>query len=83
VVERPKYNRLYPVSVGYLSADSGDPLVAFDFWQDTDWAKPPWWPRLGLEPMLRNVRWRTDRFAEGFAFSPIGTTMLARDSTED
>ncbi len=81
---RPKYNRLYPVSVGYVSAHGGDPLVAFDFWQDTDGTKPPWRPRLGPEPMLRNVRWRTDIFADGFTFSPIGTTMLAaRDRSQD
>lgn len=69
---RPGYNPLYPVSVAYVpDRASENPLIAFDFWQDTDWTSPPCWrPRLGPEPMLRNVRWRTDTFADGFTFSP-------------
>jgi hypothetical protein len=33
--------------------------------------------------MLRNVRWRTGKFADRFTFSPIGSTLLAHDYSEE
>jgi hypothetical protein len=59
---RPKYNPWYPMSLGYVSGNHLDPLVAFDFWQDTDWESKPRRSRLGPQPILRNVRWRGNSF---------------------
>jgi hypothetical protein len=75
---RPKYNPRYSTSVAYVSGDQSDPLIVFDFWQETDWQDRPLTSRFGPEPILRNVRWRADRFEDGFTFTPTGTTLLAR-----
>jgi hypothetical protein len=71
-----KYNRLYPVSLAYASAAAGDPLVIFDFWQITDWDTRPSTPRLGPEPVLRDVRWR-ESGSTVFTFTPVGETLRA------
>jgi hypothetical protein len=78
---RPKYNPRYPTSVAYVSGDPSDPLVVFDFWQETDWQDRSRPSRFGSEPALRNVRWRADRFDEGFTCTPTGTTLLIAPST--
>jgi len=75
---RPKYNPWYPTSVAYVSEDQPDPLIVFDFWQETAWQDRPHTSRFGPEPILRNVRRRADRFEDGFTFTPTGTTLLAR-----
>lgn len=76
-VWRPKYNRRFPTSVGYVSASSADPLIAFDFWQEARWHGKPMERDFGPEPVLRNVRWHPDgSFAAGFTFSPVGATLL-------
>jgi hypothetical protein len=74
---RPRYNPRYPTSVAYVSRSAVDPLVVFDFWQETDQTSPTprcRWP----EPVLRNVRWQEDRFEEGFTFTPLGLALRAQ-----
>jgi hypothetical protein len=71
-----KYNPLYPVSLAYASASADDPLVIFDFWQDTDWDSRPSTPRLGPEPVLRDVRWR-ESGSTVFTFTPAGEILQA------
>lgn len=75
----PKYNPCWPQTIGYVPQDRSDPLVVFDFWQDTDWASGSFRSRFGPEPVLRNVRWRGDSFAAGFTFTPTGSTLRVRD----
>jgi hypothetical protein len=76
---KPEYNRWWPKSIGYVPQDRSDPFVIFDFWQDTDWTADGPRSRFGPEPVLRNVRWRSDSFAAGFTFTPMGGTLVARD----
>jgi hypothetical protein len=73
---RTKYNPRYPVSLAYASASADDPLVIFDFWQDTDWGSRPPQARLGPEPVLRDVRWR-EAGAPMFTLTPLGETLRA------
>jgi hypothetical protein len=68
---RPKYNPRFPVSVAYVCEDQSDPLIVFDFWQETDRDNS----LFGPEPVLRNLRWRADRFEEGFTLTPTGATL--------
>jgi hypothetical protein len=75
---RPKYNPRYPVSIAYVPGSQSAPLVAFDFWQHIQFAGETPRSRPWPEPVLRNVRWRTGHFEEGFTFSPVGATLLAR-----
>jgi hypothetical protein len=78
------YNPRYPQTVAYVSASHADPLVVFDFWQDWPWDGQRV-PRLGPEPVLRNVRWHQPNpgsapdeawFAGSFTFTPVGQTLL-------
>ena len=75
---RPKHNPRYPTSVAYVSRNALDPLVVFDFWQETDQTcaarRSPRW----RDPVLRNVRWQGDRFEEGFTFTPIGLALRSQ-----
>ena len=75
---RPQYNPRYPTSVAYVSRNALDPLVVFDFWQETDQTSPAPGSRRWPEPVLRNVRWQEDRFEEGFTFTPIGLALRAQ-----
>jgi hypothetical protein len=73
----PRCNPRYPTSVAYVSRSAVDPLVVFDFWQETDQTSPTprcRWP----EPVLRNVRWHEDLFEAGFTFTPIGLALRAQ-----
>jgi hypothetical protein len=74
---RSKYNPWYPMSLGYVSGNHLDPLVTFDFWQDTDWESVPRRSRFGPQPVLRNVRWRESHFEEEFTFTPTGHALRA------
>jgi hypothetical protein len=69
---RPNYNPRFPVSIVYAPGQQSAPLVAFDFWPHPPGTGNAPWP----EPALRNVRWRTDRFEDGFTFSPAGASLL-------
>jgi hypothetical protein len=77
---RPKYNPRFSLSVGYSSESQQDPVVVFDLWQDTARDDAPGRSESGRGPLLRDVWWREDRFPEGFTFSPIGRTMVDRNS---
>lgn len=73
---RATYNPRYPVSLAYATADSNDPLVIFDFWQETGWKANPPQPGRGPEPVLRDVRWR-DPGSPLFTYTPAGEALRA------
>ena len=74
---RTSYNPRYPVSLAYGTADTDSPLIIFDFCQETDWTASPPRSVYGVEPALRDVRWRDTGFPM-FTYTPAGEALRAR-----
>jgi hypothetical protein len=74
---REGYNPWWDTSFGYCTASSAEPIIVFDFWQETDWGHRPRTSPLGERPLVRDVRWTTEGdFRSDFTFSPRGAARI-------
>lgn len=65
-------NPLYSKSLGYLTDDSGLPMVVFHLWNGTEPGRGDGWPPAHEQPLLLAVRHGDGLFRESFTFTPHG-----------
>lgn len=68
-------NPLYGKTLGYISEDPQDPLVAFHLWNGSAPGTAPW-PPDHEQPLLLAVRYGNGAFRQTFTFTPEGKRKL-------
>ena len=76
-----KGNPFYPWVYMYLSNESEDGVIAFDFWNEfgnDPKRKREVYGKYGATPVLQNIRIRGPRFVREFTFTPLGRKIAGR-----